>query len=245
MTRTLSTPSAISIIPILLAVGSILSCNDRQEDLAQFMEREKTLYTHGQEEELIRYFFRDRRDGVYVDIGCFDYKWTSTTYYLEEHLNWSGIGVDAEDSYRAGWEKHRPRSKFFAYAVSDKSGETITFFQAGAVAATELDRKNLDMWQEKRGIPTREVTVPTITIDDLLDREGVKEIDFLSIDINGAEPIALAGFDIKRFAPELVHVEANPHRREELLAYFEKNDYVRIDAFLEFDRANWYFTPSE
>jgi hypothetical protein len=150
--RTLSTLAGIPVVTILFIAALMVACDDSREDLAQFMEREKTLYTHGQEEELIRHFFRDRRDGFYFDIGCFDYKQTSTTYYLEEHLGWSGIGVDAEPAYRAGWARHRPRSKFYAYAVTDKSGETITFYQAGAIAATEIDKKKSGYVAEKEGL---------------------------------------------------------------------------------------------
>ena len=215
------------------------------EDLGEFLGREKSRYGLGNEELLIRHFFAGRRGGFYVDIGCFDYKDRSTTYYLEEELNWSGIGVDAQERYRAGWEKHRPRSKFFAYAVTDKSGESITFFQAGGLSAAETDTTNLKKWQDVKKFKPEEVKVPTITMNDLLTREGVKRIDFLSMDINGAEPIALAGFDIKRFAPQLVHVEASPHRHEELKAYFAQHDYIRIDAYLEYDTTNWYFTPKK
>jgi FkbM family methyltransferase len=213
------------------------------DELAAFLDREKSLYTKGQEEELIRYFFRDQRDGFFLDIGCYKYDEASTTYYLEKHLGWSGIGVDAEEVWGVGWKQFRPRSKFFAYAVSDKSGETLTFLRAGGVAATELDTKNLEFWQEKKGFEPKKVTVPTITMNDLLDREEVTKIDFLSMDINGAEPIALAGFDIERFAPKLVHVEASPHRHEELKSYFAAHGYSRIDAYLKYDETNWYFTP--
>ncbi len=231
--------------PLLLPA----SCALAEDDLATFMANEKTVYADGplagSGELLVRYFFRDRNDGFYVDIGCSHYSVNSTTYHLEEHQGWSGIGVDPLEYLRPGWAKHRPRSKFFAYAVTDKSGESIKFFSAGGLSASEVDTKNLEHWQELKEFEPKEVEVPTITINDLLDQQGVKKIDFLSMDINGAEPVALAGFDIKRFAPKLVHVEASPHRKEELAAYFAKHDYVRIDAYLKYDAINWYFIPKK
>ena len=98
-------------------------------------------------------------------------------------------------------------------------------------------------WQEVQKFEPTEIEVPTITLNDLLDREGVEKIDFLSMDINGAEPIALAGFNIERFAPDMVDVEASPHRHEELEAYFAKHGYVRLDEYLKYDKTNWYFVP--
>ena len=64
------------------------------------------------------------------------------------------------------------------------------------------------------------------------------------MDIEEAEPAALAGFDIERFAPELVCIEANHRIQDELLAYFTRHGYERIDAYLEVDAINWYFRPA-
>ncbi len=230
----------------LLAFGALaLACSGEEKvDLATFLERETSRYGERQEEELIRYFFGDERDGFYLDVGCAHYKDGSTTFYLEEHLGWRGIGVDAEPGWYGDWKKHRPNSRFVHFAVTDESGGTITLHRAGGLSATDLDTTNLDHWKSiKDNVKSIPLRVRTITIDDLLDRLGITEIDFFSIDINGAEPIALAGFDIERFRPRLVHVEANPHRRDELWAYFTSRGYERIDAYLEFDEVNWYFRP--
>lgn len=209
----------------------------------------EVLYSQRKQELIIRHFFKDRRDGFFVDVGCFHWKKSSTTCYLERLLGWSGIGIDAQEKFGPEWKKYRPRSKFFAYAVTDKSGETITFYLTGDDSDTKTggtsstETTNLEIWQKQMELEIRETTVPTITLNDLLDREGVEKIDFLSMDINGAEPVALKGFDIKRFKPELVCVEASRHRREELLEYFHRNGYKRIDEYLEHDRVDWYFTP--
>ena len=59
----------VLVLTLLLGVGLAPFAARAVEDLAQFLEREKTLYTHGQEEEFIRHFFGDRRDGVYLDVA--------------------------------------------------------------------------------------------------------------------------------------------------------------------------------
>lgn len=127
--------------------------------------------------------------------------------------------------------------------ATDKSGATIKLFSAGGLSVTEIDTFNLEIWQERLNFEPVEVEVPTVTITDLLDQEGVKKIDFLSMDINGAEPVALSGFDIERFAPELVHVEVN--RGKELEEYFAKHGYIRIDEYLKYETAHWYYTPKK
>lgn len=89
------------------------------------------------------------------------------------------------------------------------------------------------------------MVVPTITLNDLLEEAGVEKIDFLSMDINGSEPTALAAFDIRRYRPDLVDVEAHPKNQQALLDYFSAAGYRRIDAYLAYDMTNWYFAPEE
>ena len=73
--------------------------------------------------------------------------------------------------------------------------------------------------------------------------EGVTKVDLLSMDIEQGEPAALAGFDIQRFRPELVCIEALPEVSDAILEYFTRHGYRRIERYLEYDKANWYFTP--
>jgi FkbM family methyltransferase len=236
--------TAASVLLVLLLLTRLTSCSQGdQTDFEQLLAEGESLYSHKKQELIIRHFFRDRRDGIFLDVGCFNPIKFSTTYYLEKHLDWSGIGVDAQEHLRAKWEVSRPRSEFFAYVVTDKSGETVTFYQFGGISA--LDRENIAK-RERRDNKKKLVEVlelPTITLDDLLSREGVQNIDFLSMDINGSEPGALAGFDIKRYRPELVQIEAHEVNQEFLSSYFEENGYVRIDEYLEYDTNNWFFTP--
>ena len=95
------------------------------DDLAKFMANEKALYGKHQliavSELLIRYHFRDTNDGFYIDVGCSDPRINSTTFYLEEHQNWSGMGIDPLEYLRPGWERFRPRSKFFAFAYCERT----------------------------------------------------------------------------------------------------------------------------
>ena len=92
--------------------------------------------------------------------------------------------------------------------------------------------------------PVTSVAVPTIRLDDLLDRLGIHEFDFLSMDIELAEPSALAGFSIDRFRPTLVCIEAHLPTRQAVLDYFAQHNYVLLGKYLRADGWNLYFTPA-
>ena len=85
--------------------------------------------------------------------------------------------------------------------------------------------------------------MPTITLNDLLPRHGISRVDFLSMDIELSEPKALAGFDIRRFRPELVCIEAHSEVRQQILDYFARNAYVIVGRYLLADSHNLWFAP--
>ena len=85
------------------------------------------LYSQDDEETLIRAFFDDRRNGVFLDVGAGDPVKNSTTYYLEKHLGWHGIAVDALAEYAADYARWRPATRFFSYFVGGRSGEYTRF----------------------------------------------------------------------------------------------------------------------
>ena len=153
-----------------------------------------TRYSQFAEEWIIRDFFQDRRGGVFVDVGANHYRDASTTYYLEKNLGWSGLAIEPLAQFEADYKRYRPKTMFAPFFVSDVSDETAKMYVLDAhTVVSSADRK----FTERTGANPREVTVPTITLNDLLPRHGISRIDFLSMDIELSEPKALAGFDIR------------------------------------------------
>ena len=85
--------------------------------------------------------------------------------------------------------------------------------------------------------------MPTITLTDLLDSEKVQRVDYMSIDIELWEPKALAGFDIERFQPRLICIEAHEQVRQQILDYFTRHHYMLLGKYLRADVTNLYLTP--
>lgn len=198
----------------------------------------KPRYSHGREESIIRDFFQDRRAGFFVDVGCWHPTSDSNTYYLEHHLGWSGIGIDALPEMARKWKRRRPGSRFFNFLVTDHSDTVDPFYR---VEFTDIS--GIDKPAPERNLKWQQIEVPSITLDALLASNGVSRVDLLSMDIEGAELLALAGFDIDRFKPELVCIEAKVKGREAIKAYFAAHRYDRIERYAQYDQVNWYFTP--
>jgi len=201
---------------------------------------EKKRYSQHDEELIIRDFFQDRRDGVFLDVGCAWPIKASNTYYLEHDLGWSGIAVDALPDYAAAWKRRRKRSRFLQYAVTDQADGVISFFRSELLGISMLRpaQEHLD-----KGVKFEEIKVPTSTLTLLLDNAGVARVDFLSMDIEGSEVPALAGFDVERFRPGLACIESKPANRDGIDAYFAAHGYERLDRYLLRDAVNYYYAP--
>lgn len=204
------------------------------------LKTERKQYSQHDEELIIRDFFQDSRGGFFVDVGCAWPKKDSNTYYLEAELGWSGIGIDALPEYAQPWSNKRPRSKFFHYAVTDHSGTFETFYRSELPGISALDPRKVFGGREVQSQPIR---VPTTTLTKLLDENGVKKIDLLSMDIERAEPMALAGFDIDRFRPRLACIEVHGDVEAQILGYFAAHGYERIERYRPYDGVNAYFAP--
>jgi FkbM family methyltransferase len=203
------------------------------------------LYSQEHEETLIRAFFQDRKNGFFLDVGASDFQHNSTTYYLEKHLGWRGIAVDALEEFRDGYERFRKGTQFFASFVTSQAGAPKDFFRYER--DTRISSGSLE---QLRGLPRvkdryiKTIKVPSVTLDQLLRAKGVEKVDFVSLDIEGFEPEALEGFDIGRYRPDLLCVEIQPHTRDRILSYFASHGYEVIRPYAEVDPVNLYFRRS-
>jgi FkbM family methyltransferase len=193
------------------------------------------------EEWIVRDFFNDARDGVFLDVGSADARVGSNTYYLESQLGWSGVAVDALEEYASSYERLRPRTKFFALFAGDHSDERATIYVAERFEQYSSSARAFTAGRVPGGLTAR--AVPSITLSDLLTRAGINRLDFMSMDIELSEPQALAGFDLRAFSPRLVCVEAHPSTRQAILDYFTTRGYVVAGKYLRLDQTNLWFMP--
>jgi FkbM family methyltransferase len=116
----------------------------------------------------------------------------------------------------AVFEKNRSRNEHVAdrihlhpFALSDKDGERLTFTDGGAGAHPSAEGP---------------VEVRTTTIDEMVKKGQIRRVDFLKMDIEGAEFSALNGASetIRRFGPRLA-----------ISIYHSTEDLFRIAIFIK------------
>ena len=128
-------------------------------------------------------------NGFFVELGARDGKLTSNTYLLEKELNWTGILVECSPKNFERLQQLRSNCKLDNRIISNKSGEYINFYP-GLSSGVGSIYKNSNF---TRNSP---ILIETITLSDLLkEHNAPEEIDYISLDVEGAEELALEGFN--------------------------------------------------
>jgi FkbM family methyltransferase len=196
--------------------------------------------SRGSEEWIVRDFFKDERGGIFADIGANHYQRFSNTFYLETALGWSGVAIEPQVKFADGFRRHRPRTIFVPLFVADVSNQSATLYVPPNDLIASASRAFAEAWGTS-AVPT---PTTTTTLDDVLLRNRIARLDFVSMDIELGEPRALAGFSIERFKPRLVCVEAHLQVRQQILDFFAKHAYVLVGKYWRADPDNFWFMPA-
>jgi len=197
-----------------------------------------------EQNDIIINYFKNHKNGVFLDIGCAQFQLFNKTYNLEKHLNWTGIAVDALSEYAKGYINNRPKTRFFNYIITDHSDTIEPFYKLHNMhaARSTTNKKYID--EILKVSDYRILYIPTITMDELLSKNRIEKINFLSIDIEGSEMDALNQFTIQKHTPELVNIEVH-NNEQAIYDYFAGNNYKLLSFSPSKAKAgSLYFIPN-
>ncbi len=160
----------------------------------------------------------DLDGGVFIEAGANDGVRQSNTYYFERIRGWSGLLIEPVPELAAECRKNRRASVIeAALAATDVPGATVELHVAGLMStvvgamgdAAATDRHIAAALEIQKLVATRRIRVPARSLSALIDAAGfTRPIDLLSLDVEGAELMALRGLDLGRHAPRFICVEA-------------------------------------
>lgn len=147
------------------------------------------------------FFFRNKKKGIYIDVGCHHPLINNNTYPLYKR-GWDGINIDIDFSSIDSFNFLRPKDTNIEIAVSSSVGETELYFHHNRAAKNTLSKSKGHDAKEIRKIKTN-------TLNNIIEKSIYKNslIDFISIDVEGHELNVLKGFDFRKFKPKLVVIE--------------------------------------
>ena len=194
---------------------------------------------HGLDRKLERWL--SYRGGVFLEAGANDGYEQSNTYYFERMRGWSGLLVEPVPWLAKQCRRNRGRSIVVQAALVpfNYSEDTI-----------ELDYSNLtssvrgafgDEDQRQRHQRNGLVVQPTVagcrlrvsarTLQRVCEENGMaRAFDFLSLDVEGAEPMVLGGVDFDRVRPEWMLIEV---RDEQVISPVVGSHYEIVAVLTE------------
>jgi FkbM family methyltransferase len=178
--------------------------------------------------------------GCYVDVGAWHPRLDSVSRAFYER-GWRGVHVEPVPQYAALLRADRPDEIVVEAAVAELAG-TRTLQVLPDTGLSTFDTALAARHQQELGFASHEVTVPTLTLDQVFDAAGHAQTHWLKIDVEGAEGAVLQGWDKSRFRPWVVVVEATiPNTQTDDSALWEPLIVAGGYQFAHFDGLNrWY-----
>jgi len=169
------------------------------------LTHKKISYSYGGIDSLVCNIFKNNVKGFYVDIGCGHPVKNNNTYLLNKK-GWHGINIDLDNENIDLFDIYRPSDLNISTAISDKIGEEDLFFYHSKSALNTIDKKTANYQKAKVSNIKK---IKTNTLNNILNNSKYNnlEIDFLSIDIEGSEFLALKNFDFNKYNPKVIVVE--------------------------------------
>jgi FkbM family methyltransferase len=196
-------------------------------------------------QDLLVNFFIDKKEGTFIEFGACDGVTLSNTLYLEKKLNWTGILGEPAKKWEKDLRNNRPNCTIETKCIYTKTGDILEFLESdeGEYSALEghvskdtnsVYRKNLSSYE-----------VETISLNDLLKKNNIQSLDYLSIDTEGSEYEIISNYDFNKIKPKIITIEHNyTNTREKIWSNLTKNGYTRIlEDFSQFD--DWYILSDE
>lgn len=160
------------------------------------------------EDYILAYVFKDVDKGFYIDVGTNNPNIASVTKYFYD-LGWNGINFEPQEKYFEMLKQHRPRDININKAVGDSIGETIFVIPyKPEEGIASMDNSMINSLSKDDNKYYLAHNVKTTSLNATLEELNVKEIDFLKIDVEGAEDKVLRGIDLKKFRPKVIVLEA-------------------------------------
>ncbi len=149
--------------------------------------------------------FKNKKNGIYIELGALDGVLYSNTKFFEDSLNWTGILIEPHPEKFKLLQQNRPNNFLFNSLVSCHKEELeFRYFVdcAAAVSGVEntLSQHHFDTWFESNNEWTKtlqqnKMFIKPISLTEIIKSTPLTHIDLLSLDVEGHEYEVLKSWD--------------------------------------------------
>lgn len=180
-----------------------------------------------------------KTDGTFVEVGANDGMTGSFTFNLGA-IGWTGLNFEPVPRLFmmcCANHKNHKNVKTLPFAIGE-SEDIVEIIDAGTLSTIDVNTYNV--YKNIKGFSGQCVNNPrhqvhVKTLDSILDKNSISDIDVLIVDVEGYEEKVLAGFDVGRFSPTIIIIEIGD----------QHTDFINLPDIMErFARLRKYFVDN-
>lgn len=174
-------------------------------------------------------YLSNRCGGIFVEVGANDGKTFSQSAFFELYMDWRGICVEAQPDKFDLLKRNRPLCSSYNLAIGSGASK-FTWVQVLDDDMLSGIEEFMSAEHKMRLVGKRLVKTPlgTTRLQELFFKG--ERIDYMSIDVEGAELEVLASIDWDQVQIELLVIETNYVREREqaVVGYMRQRGYDKV-----------------
>lgn len=200
-------------------------------------------YAQNFEDVMLWRALKDVKNGFYIDVGANHPLFDSVTKLFYQN-GWSGINIEPEFEFCKLLQEDRPHDLNLNMAISSQVG-SIDFHVSSKRGWSTTDKKcSINLKDKNSFSETR--SVKAISLNKLCEDYHVNEINFLKVDVEGAEKDVLESFSFDKIRPWICVIEATkPTLQIDVSIEWENILIESRYIFAYFDGVNKYYISEE
>ena len=194
-----------------------------------FLKR-KSYSQFGEDLEIIN-FFKNKKKGKYLDIGCFHPIMYSNTHLLHQN-SWSGINIDLNQTAIDLFNIARPKDINLCRVIGSKKKTVEVYFDS---LFSPVNTANKTFYKEHKKVFFKDEfkrKVISQNLNDIFKEKKISEINFINIDAEGMDYQILKQFDFNKIKVNLLAIEAHYFDGSQTEDYFNILIFLKKNGFL-------------
>tara|TARA_B100001564_G_C20660467_1_gene681259 strand:- start:2448 stop:3137 length:690 start_codon:yes stop_codon:yes gene_type:complete len=187
----------------------------------------KKTYSMEQEDIEILKYLNTVKKGFYVDVGAYHPIHLSNTFLLYKK-QWRGINIDISSFSIDLFNYARPDDINLNIAISNKD-ELVTFYFQKKLSQLSTIKKDVAKERIQGEIKEKKIMSNKLTTILNKTKYNNRKIDFLNVDIEGADFEALKSLDFEIYRPKLICAEITDNEIEnsEIFLFLKNLNYTK------------------
>lgn len=187
-----------------------------------------------QDEWINKHIFKNKLNGVFVDIGAHDGKSLNNTFFFEKTLHWSGICIEPMPEIFPSLQ-HNRNCICIQGGIAKEAGfqDFMRIYGPAEMLSgfvSKYDPKHIEIIHNELSLHGGFYVIfniQTYKINDLLAQNNLFSIDFLSLDTEGGELEILKSIDFEKFNIHVITVENN-YNDANFFHFLKRKGYQKV-----------------